>query len=379
MKYIVSKLLILSLFLSLGSCQDKTVVPPAKKNENLISVGVFDGNGAGAVSVIETIEALKIDKNIKAIAVSASDIMSGELDELDAFIFPGGSGSKQLNNLGDLGKEKIEKFVKEEGKGLIGICAGAYMLCQTEGYPSLQFASVKHIDRPHYDRGRGLVEFKLGENGLAIFPELKDKPQFLQYYDGPVMESLGTSKTYMELAQYVTDIHPHKGYPSNITPGKVFIYNEELGKGRIFGIAGHAESTPGMRWMIPRMARWVTKTNTIPYNAKWINPERYDKPILFDKATSQFEKSMWWKLVSNDEIAKLQAMDTLFALRSRPAVRWNVGLLRDKNAKVRANAASLLAKAEYTDAVKDLKSSLSVEQDSEAKVAIENALRFLDK
>jgi hypothetical protein len=360
------------------SCSKKDHKLPKKAEENnKIIVGVFNGSGAGAISVIETIEALKIDQEINAFPVSASDIMQGKLKEIDALIFPGGSGSKQLNNLGGKGKEAVINFVKTEGKGVLGICAGAYMLCSTEGYVSLQLSSTKHIDRAHYARGRGLVEFALNDEGLKIFPELKNKPQFLQYYDGPIIQLLNDKKDFTKLGTYVTDIHPNKGAPEGVTPGNIFIYNEKIGKGRIFAIAGHAESTPGMRWMIPRMARWITDNELISYDKKWLDPNRYTKPILFDSKRKKFEKDTWWQLFDKDPKIQISAMDTLFLIRSRPAVRWNVGLLRDTDPQVRAHAALLLKKAEYTDALTDLKTGLKIEDNQETKKSLEEAIEFL--
>ena len=344
---------------------------------NKIVVGVFNGNGAGATSVIETIEALKIDKKIKPVAISAAQIMNGELNDIDALIFPGGSGSKELNNLGKLGQQKVKDFVIKDGKGVIGICAGAYLFCSTPGYPSLQLADVKHIDRAHYNRGRGLIAFQLTSEGEKIFPELKGKHQFAQYYDGPVMEALHTEKSFSKLASYVTDIHPKKGTPEGITPGKIFIYNQELGKGRLFAIAGHTESTPGMRWMIPRMARWVTRSELVSYPAKWIDPNRNTHAILFDSENQKLEKKLWWKLFDNNPAVQIAAIDSLYDLRSRPAVRWNIGLLRNDNPEVRAHAAQMVAKTEYTDALHDLNIALETEQNQEAKQALKDAIDFL--
>ncbi len=346
------------------------------QNNSKIRVGVFSGEGAGAVSVIETIEALKIDPDIDAYAISPYDIINGKLSETDAIIFPGGSGSKQLNSLGKTGKQKVITYLKNGG-GLIGICAGAYMTCQTEGYPSLKIGDVKHLDRPHYNRGRGLIEFKLNGEGLKIFPEFKDQPQFIQYYDGPIMAPLHKEKSFKAVAEYVTDIHPNEGDPVGLTPGKLFMYHQNYGKGKIFAIGGHAESTPGIRFMIPRMARWVTGNKLISYDKKWIHPDKNHKAILFDKKLINTEKQLFWQLFETDPAKQIKAMDSLYALRSRPAVRWNKGLLRDSNPKVRAEAARLLIKAEYTDALKDLKASYKVETNPETKKALKKAIEFL--
>ena len=344
--------------------------------DSKIKVGVFSGEGAGAVSVIETIEALKIDSGIDAYPISPYDIINGKLQETDAIIFPGGSGSKQLNSLGKTGKQKVINFIKNGG-GAIGICAGAYMMCQTEGYPSLRIGDVKHLDRAHYNRGRGLIEFKLSDEGLKIFPEFKNQPQFIQYYDGPIMAPLNQEKSFKKVAEYVTDIHPNEGDPIGFTPGKLFMYHQNYGKGKIFAIGGHAESTPGIRFMIPRMARWVTGNKLVSYSNKWIHPDKNHKAILFDKALIKTEKELFWQLFETDPSVQIQAMDSLYALRSRPAVRWNKGLLRDSNPKVRAEAARLLIQAEYTDALNDLKANFKVETDPGAKKIMNEAIQFL--
>ncbi len=372
------KLLVVLFILFLTSCHlNKTTTNSLVVEKPLIKVGVFDGNGAGAISVIETIEALKIDKEIASFPISASDIISGKLDDIDALIFPGGSGSKQLNYLGYEGEKRVKEFINKKGKGVIGICAGAYMLCNTPTYNSLKIAGVKHVDRAHYNRGRGLVEFKLNKKGQSIFPELAGHRQFIQYYDGPIMENLGTSSALTELAEYVTDIHPNKGTPLGITPGKLFLYHEQIGNGRIFAIAGHAESTPGMRWMIPRMARWITGQELVSYDSKWIDPEKNSKPILFDYNLKEKEKEVWLQLFDKNPVTRMDAMYELYTMRSRPGVRWTVGMLRDENAKVRAYAAELTAKSEYSFALKDLEAAYNIEHNKETKTILQQSINFL--
>ncbi len=387
MKYLsYISLIIFLVFPACNNPAQKEKYKPQKQTENTIAnntgnnpkikVGVFSGNGAGAVSVIETIEALKIDPDITAYPLSPADIITGKLTETDAIIFPGGSGSKQLNSLGKTGKQKVINYIKQGG-GAIGICAGAYMMCQTDGYPSLKIGDVKHLDRPHYNRGRGLIEFKLNDEGLKIFPEFKDQPQFIQYYDGPIMAPLNQEKSFKPVAVYVTDIHPNEGYPVGLTPGKLFMYHQSYGKGKIFAIGGHAESTPGIRFMIPRMARWVTNNKLISYDIKWIHPDKNHNAILFDKELKKIEKQLFWQLFESDPTKQKAAMDSLYAMHSRPSVRWNKGLLRDRNPKVRAHAANLLVQTEYTDALKDLKASYKVETDPDAKKAMKRAIDFL--
>jgi putative intracellular protease/amidase len=375
----INLLLLISL-LFLFSCQQQNVEKVSQTNENnKLKVGVFKGNGAGAVSVIETIEALKIDTGIWAVPISAAEIQNGDLANFDAIIIPGGSGSKQLNNLGESGADKLRDFAKVQGKGIVGICAGAYFLSSTKGYPNLHIASSVHLDRPHYNRGRGLVQFTTTAKGNDYFPELAGKNSFLQYYDGPLLaHSDSTPGDYTELGTFVSDIHPDNFAPQGLTPGKTFLLNEEVGNGRVFLCAGHPESTPGMRWMIPRMIRWVCNSELVSYNPKWIRPEINDKEIIFDRALKKYEKNLFWKLFSDDANEQIAAMDSLYALRSRPAVRWSIGLLRSNKAEVRKHAADLLKETEYSDALPDLWAAYNAEQNADTKASIKSAIDFLE-
>ncbi len=332
----------------------------------MIKIAVFEGNGAGTVSVVETIEALRIDTGILAKAITASQIQNGELNYFDALIIPGGSGSKQLNNIGVQGQKLIKDYIKS-GKGIIGICAGAYMLSSTEGYPNMKIATSVHIDRAHYNRGRGLVEFELVEEGLKIFPELENNSLLLQYYDGPVLVQGDSINKYNELGRFVTDIHPDNYAPIGITPGRTFLLNQSYGEGKVFLMAGHPESTPGMRWLVPRMARWVTNNELISYAPHWVRPELNDTAILFTKAQRKYEKELYWKLFGNNAEEIIDAMRILNELRSRPAVRYNMGLLRSENVEVRLMAAKLLLDTEYTAAIDDVRVALIKETNEEIK------------
>jgi len=373
----MKKILFLSVLLFLF-ISNSDIYAQTQATKDKLVVGVFSGNGASATCIVETLEALKIDTGIIPIAVSASDIQSNTLNDIDVLIFPGGSGSKELNNLGQSGADMVHKFVKERGKGIVGICAGGYLLSSTPGYPSLELSSAKNIDRAHYDRGRGLVEFQLNKEGYQVFPELENNSLFLQYYDGPILQPVDSlNKKYTELGTYVTDIHPHKGYPSDITPGKSILLRELIGKGRLFIVTGHPEATPGMRWMVPRMARWAANSKLVGYDKKWIRPELNDSAILFTSDLGKYEKKQYWALFGDDIEKKIKAMNNLYEIRSRPAVRWNVGLLRDLSPVVRSKAAELLMETEYTAALPDLLIAHKTEKDLKVKEQMAKSIEFL--
>ncbi len=373
------KISVILLSVLLFSCKTENENTPEKKDvSNKIKVAVFSGNGASPVCVTETLEALKIDKGIAGKAIDGHDVAAGELSKFDVIIFPGGSGSKELNNLGKSGVDSIRNFVIKKGKGLIGICAGAFMTMSTDGYPSLKLSGYKQLDRPHYNRGRGLVEFSLNERGLQHFPELKNHKLFLQYYDGPVMQLKdSTKKDTSELGKFVSDIHPDNFAPAGLTLGKTFLYFQNSGNGKIAGIAGHPEATPGMRWMVPRMARLVSNKKIVKYDTFWVRPQLNDKEIFFDRALRKREKELFYDLLSDSAELQIAAMDTLYSYRSRPAVRWNIGLLRDKNPKIRKHAAYLLMQAEYSAALPDLQTALKSEADQNVKKQISRTISVL--
>lgn len=353
---------------------------PEKDASAKINVAVFNGSGVSATCVVETYEALKIDTGIAPSIISAAEIASGKLEEYDVVIFPGGSGSKEFNNLGQIAAEEVRHFV-ESGKGAVGICAGGFLFSTTKDYPSLRLVSATEWDREHYDKGRALVEFELTGEGIKLFPELENKKAFLQYYDGPVFMPADSGRSgkldYIEYAKYVSDIVIHENYPAGITRGKTFLLGEKVGNGRAMVISGHPESTPGMRWIVPRMARWAAGKKLVKYNPKWVRPELNEEKIFYTPDLVKKEKDMFWHLTSTDVEMKLMAMQLLFEMRSRPAVRWNLGMLRDSNAEVRMKAAVLLMETEYTAALPDLRSAFEIESDSIAKSAINDAIVFL--
>lgn len=353
----------LAIIILFSSCSNSL---ENKKSINKINVGVFNGNGASAICVIETLEALKIDSGIKPISISALEIMNGALDDLDVIIFPGGSGSKEYNNLGILAADKVRAFTIQENKGIVGICAGGYLLASTPNYASLQMLTV-HSIRNYYNRGRGLISFSITEEGKKIFPELVEmKESFLQYYDGPMYENID-STLFKTLATINTDIVTKKGFPKGVSIGKPAFGIANYGNGRIIMTTGHPESTSGMRWMVPRMARWAANKPLISYSNLVVRPEKYSNELLFFPKDISNEKDYFWKLSSKDNKEIINALDSLYALKSRPSIRWSIGLLRHNSQEVRFKAAEYLLETEYTWAIPDVESAFNNESDSETK------------
>lgn len=358
------------LFVSTSSCVNSVEKPFV---DNKIKVAVFNGNGASTVCVFETIEALKIDSGIHPQEISAAQIMHGGLDRIDVLVFPGGSGSKEFNNLGLQAAEKVKTFVTHKNKGIVGICAGGYLLASTPDYASLQLLPV-HSIREYYNRGRGLISFSTNKNGNEIFPELKEMEQaFIQYYDGPMYENIDSTK-FTVLATINTDIATREGYPKGVSIGKPAFGIANYGQGRIMMTTGHPESTSGMRWLVPRMARWAANSELIGYAKEVVRPEKYASDLLFYHETIKREKELFWKLSSDNEDVIIASLNELQALNSRPSIRWSIGLLRHTSPKVRIASGKYLMETEYTYAIPDVETAYSMETDVEAKEVLGEVL-----
>lgn len=367
MKLVLSTVTVFVLFVFISCSENSAQQEPV---ENKIEVGVFNGNGASPVCVLETLEALKLDSGISPRAISAQEIMAGELDHLDVLIFPGGSGSQQLNNLGELGADKVRSFGKQEGNGLVGICAGGYILASTANYPNLDIIPLTHI-REHYDRGRGLISFSQNEAGDKLFPENKDFEQvFFQYYDGPIYNITDTSSVEV-LATINTDIAAKDDDPSGVTQGKPALLFYKYGQGKVLVSIGHPEATHGMRWLVPRMARLSINAELISYNPELVKPGAYSEELLFFSEISKLEKKLFWQLSDEDPQAIISAIDQLKDLHSRPSIRWTIGLLRHPNADVRVKAAEYLLYTEYTFALPDLNQAIENEGNQEVRNKLE--------
>ncbi len=366
--------LLITIFFSFESCNTK----PGENMDNPgIKVGIYKGDGASPVCVLETMEAFKIDKGIVPMEITGADIMNGILDNLDAIIFPGGSGSKEFNSLGLLAAEKVRKFAFSEGKGIVGICAGGYLLSTTPDYPSLEILDAPDI-RDFYDRGRGLISFNLNGKGKEIFPELKNHDSlFIQFYDGPIFDIPESSKIQIQ-GEIYSDIATHEGYPHGVSPGKPSFFTMDYGKGKIFVSVGHPEATAGMRWMVPRMVRWVSNNELVSYSKNTIRPEINNKEILFYNEQTKYEKENFWNLFHIDDSVVIASMENLHALRSRPSIRWSIGLLRHPSWNVRLAAANYLFESEYTYAIPDLEAAVKTENDKKNKAELQKILRQLN-
>lgn len=346
-------------------------------NDTLIRVGVFDGHGGAQTCVWETVEAIKIDKEMIVSTITTADIAAGCLDTLDAIIIPGGGGSRQFLNLGYENHQRIKTFIAS-GKGAVGICAGAYLFSNTPGYASIAINGAQAIDIEHDNRGHGVAKFTLTEQGKTIFPELASRDtNYVVYYEGPVFVDAPDSISFETLAIMQSDVHEEGNAPTNMTNNKPFFIGNSYGKGRVFSTIAHPEATPGMRWLIPRMVRWTISKEFVQYSQNAVRPTLFEKEILFTKDMLSQEADCYKKFLYGTSTEKIEALSWLEQNVSWDAKRWVQGLLYDSSAEVRSRATQYIANSEFTHYLPDLLSASQNENNPDAKKVMENALEFL--
>ncbi len=226
--------------------------------ETPIRVAVFQGDGTGATSK-KLMNALTSDDRftLHVRRITAEEIRSGELAEVDVLIHPGGSGSKQGKALGKSGRETVRQFVRDGG-GYLGICAGAYLATNDYSW-SLNLIDAKVLDRLHWARGTGSVKLRLSPVGTKFF-QCEGDELSLYYGQGPLLARREWDDPdvpdYESLAIFATEI-AKKGAPRGVMIGTSAAVRCKYGGGRVVCYSPHPESTEGQQHLIPLAVEWL--------------------------------------------------------------------------------------------------------------------------
>lgn len=359
------------LFLSTGSLHAQS-----------IRVGVFRGNGAAETCIWEAVAACQADSSLSVHTFDAADVACGVLNRLDVVVLPGGSGSREYLNLGHRNREALRTFV-EKGGGVVGICAGAYLLSSTPGYSCMNMTGAEAIDIAHDNRGRGVAKVTLNEVGRQLFKEVAAKDTlYIMYYEGPVIvPSHGEKASYTTLGIMESDVHVEGNAPAGMTNRKPFFYLAHYGKGLVFSSVGHPEATPGMQWMLPRMVHRVTPTakeQPERMSPTRINADRFGRELLMTAEKRQQEEGARQTLLHGTPTQKVEALWWIARNLSWDGKRWMQGLIYDEAPMVRKEAARVMAWCMYTYYLNDLRAALSTETEPDVRQEIATAIATLE-
>ena len=126
---------------------------------------------------------------------------------------------------------------------------------------------------------------------------------FSYYHDGPLLAPGNNPdiEDYETLALFESDVHLENNAPAGVMPGSTFLLKGNRGKGKAVLCAGHPESTPGIRWLVPRFARWTSGDKTIDYLPPFVKKDKFEKETLFDSDWLKRESILLKKLVADNK------------------------------------------------------------------------------
>lgn len=174
-----------------------------------------------------------------------------------------------------------------------------------------------------------------------------------------------------------SDVHTVAGTPANMTNNRPFVIISEAGKGKTASFVGHPECTPGMRWMVPRLVRWVSNRELVSYGDNVVRPDFYKKEIIFTSEIQKQQSKYYGQLLGSVE-EKQEAIEKVIEMACWSAKKWVPGMLRDKNPQVRMSAARGVVLLERTDAIADLKAAIKIETDQKCRQVLEQNLKLLE-
>lgn len=178
--------------------------------------------------------------------VTVDDLRGGRLtrENFDVFVCPGGMAPAHRELLGDSGAAAVVHFVREQGGGYVGVCAGAFLGSTVPELGMLGLLPVQPVDRAHWRRGWGDVDVRLTSAGQALIggDVWADADGggglVVRFARGPLLRPLAQA-----------ELEHHKGAPADATLGSGVV--PLLGFGSEFAEGGSAHGT-----MVGEAACW---------------------------------------------------------------------------------------------------------------------------
>lgn len=229
------------------------------------------------LSYIPQVERMVEKLGFTAEILSSEQIVTGELFNFDAVIFPGGMGAfyglREYEGFDDA----IRYFVSNGG-GYMGICGGAfvaglrmtealYSYCpRTLGLMEAKIASppwIRYIRQYREATGERVpVTCKITDEPHPIIIPYQGQTIDIVYSGGPLIREIGPE--VIPLLTYVDDIMP---------PGDVALCSSVFGKGRVVISSPHPETPWGeelvntgcQEWLYLNMLRWISEPEEKAY------------------------------------------------------------------------------------------------------------------
>lgn len=220
-----------------------------------VRVAIYDHSTGTANGPKALRRFLTDDAGFECVRVTPEDIQGDALSRCDVLVMPGGSGSAQSRKLGDVGRDRVRRFVREGG-GYVGICAGSYLASSHYDW-SLHLLNAQVHDRAHWARGTGRVTLTMTPAGQVALGE-SDEQIDVYYGQGPLLipDNKPDLPAFEPLAKYATEIAKN-GAPSGVMIGTTAIARARFGQGRVICYSPHPEVSDGPNHLITAGIEWA--------------------------------------------------------------------------------------------------------------------------
>ena len=198
------------------------------------------------------------DPEIAAKKITAKEMVAA-LDEFDVLLFPGGTGSGEAKALGVEGGKAVTEAVRN-GKGVIGICAGGWLVA--EGWnpetSAIDLVNAELYDSDHWARGEQMI-------AVSVVSDDKDSSRTMWFENGPIFApaKIDGLPNYTPLVKYVSDLAA-KDAPKGMMTGRDAVVAAPLGKGRVVAFGPHPELSPGLNHWLTNAIKWTAKGEGAP-------------------------------------------------------------------------------------------------------------------
>lgn len=230
----------------------------ASSNSTLITIKVLIYNGVySAPSCVSGIKTSLNSANSKKLTPgynftygTSTRINQQTLNSYDVLVMPGGSSGYDYIHSSYIDGTAIKNFVKN-GKGYLGICAGAYSAVYQvyDFYYGWGLASHVKADHPYHE---GELTVKFTTKGQQVLNTTGTVT--MAHYNGPAMY---TSSPAMIFATYADNIIDSNGMAA--------IVGDYYGNGRVVLSGSHPELDPQLPNVVAQMVVWAAnKTKPDP-------------------------------------------------------------------------------------------------------------------
>ena len=371
----MKKLSVLFLFLVgilFFSCNQKNKesenIKKVVLNKETIAVGIYKAENIEYKDVNYISEATKIDAGIVYVTLTDSNLIKTRLDNINVLVLPQLKNDKDIDKIDPEIAEIIKEFVAHKGKKVITFGNGGLLLAKNEGTASLELVNIKLERDSTNSLTKGIVACRLTNHGEEVFPEMVDYETFFMCYNVELLIEIADTNSIQVLVEGIED-----------GAGFSLMVSAEIGKGKVLMINASPETTPGMRWIIPRVIRWIDHKDFVWYAENIFKPKRYNQPVMLDPSLNeQLDKLlMQLDLGNKDEI--MTAMNKLQEIYPWVGAEKVRSLLVAKNDDIKLRAAEYLVDIEYTLALEDFEQVIQHERRRKVKEQLSAYKEQLEK